>query len=59
MPDDLEAPTHTTTLLYKACNGETRELHVVQPIEPGQIKLTPEDIQMLGREIAKVLKEDA
>ena len=59
MPDDLELPKHTTTLLYKARDGETKELRIVQPVEPGTIRLTTEDIQLLGREIAKVLREDA
>ena len=58
MLDDAELPKHTTTLLYKARTGETKELRIVQPVEPGQMKLSIEDIQLLGREIAKVLKED-
>ena len=58
MLDDAELPKHTTTLLYKARTGETKELRIVQPVEPGKTKLSIEDIQLLGREIAKVLKED-
>ena len=34
MPDYLELPKHTTTLLYKARDGETKELRIVQPVEP-------------------------
>ena len=52
-------PKHVTTLLYKARTGETKELRIVQPVEPGTIRLTTEDIQLLGREIAKVLREDS
>lgn len=59
MPDDaLPELTHTTTLLYKARNGELKELRVVQPMNPDQRKMSTEDIQLLGREIAKVLRED-
>lgn len=59
---DLEMmpwPTHTTTVCYKARTGEVKELQIVQPIEPGQIKFDFADMQILAREIAKVLKEDA
>ena len=59
MPDYLELPKHTTTLLYKARDGETKELRIVQPVETGTTRLTTKDIQLLGREIAKVLREDA
>ena len=58
MADDYEVPTHTTTLLYKARNGELKELQVVQPIEPGKIKLDFKDLQILAREVANVLRED-
>ncbi len=50
--------THTTTLLYKARNGAVKELQVVQPIEPGQIRMELKDLQILAREIANVLRED-
>jgi len=59
MADEYTPPTHTTTLLYKAKNGELKELRVVQPVEPGQIKFDLVDMQILAREVAKVLKEDA
>lgn len=60
MPDEADLPvlTHTTTLLYKARSGELKELQVVQPLNPDQRKLDLVDIQLLGREIAKVLRED-
>jgi hypothetical protein len=51
--------THTTTLLYKARNGEVKELRVVQPMDPTQKVFTLADLQILAREVAKVLKEDA
>lgn len=51
--------THTTTLLYKSRDGEIKELKVVQPLEPRSVKLSFSDLQILGREIARVLKEDA
>ncbi len=57
--DDLISLTHTTTVLYKAQNGEIKELRVVQPLDPEQRKLELKDIQLLAKEIAKVLKEDA
>ncbi len=57
--DDLISLTHTTTVLYKAQNGEIKELRVVQPLDPEQPKLELKDIQLLAKEIAKVLKEDA
>jgi len=55
---DLPALTHTTVLNYKSRNGEIKELRVIQPLDPDQRKLELKDIQLLGREIAKVLKED-
>jgi len=62
MLDETEPPeidlTHTTTVLYKARNGETKELRVVQPMEPGRLKMDMTDLQILAREIANVLKED-
>lgn len=50
--------THTTTLLYKARNGAVKELRVVQPIEPRQVRMELKDLQILAREIANVLRED-
>lgn len=57
--DDLVSLTHTTTVLYKAQNGEVKELRVVQPLDPAQRKLELKDIQLLAKEIAKALREDA
>lgn len=57
MPDE-EAPKHVTTLLYKGRNGETKELQVVQPLEPGERTLDFKGLQLLAREITKILKED-
>lgn len=57
--DDLISLTHTTVLLYKAKDGSVKELRVVQPLDPAQRKLEFKDIQLLGKEIAKVLREDA
>lgn len=54
LPDT--AATHTTTLLYKGRNGELKELRVVQPSE--HLKLDLKDLQILAREIAKILRED-
>ena len=51
--------THTTIVNYKAKNGEVKELRVVQPLDPEHQKLDFTDIQILAKEIAKVLKEDA
>ena len=51
--------THTTVVNYKAKNGEVKELRVVQPLDPEHQKLDFKDIQILAKEIAKVLKEDA
>lgn len=62
MPDNdpiVLALKHTTVLLYKARNGELKELHVVQPMDPSQQRMTFADLQMLARQIAIVLKEDA
>lgn len=50
---------HVTTLLYKARGGECKELKVVQPLDPDQRTLDFKDLQILAREIAKVLQEDA
>jgi hypothetical protein len=58
MPDDLINLTTTTVLNYKARNGELKELRVVQPMDPSQQKMNYKDLQILAKEIAKVLKED-
>lgn len=50
--------THTTTLLYKARNGELKEIHVTQPLNPDQQKLGFRELQILAQEISKVLRED-
>lgn len=50
--------THKTTLLYKSRNGEIKELVVVQSLEPGKLKLTFTDLQILAREISNVLRSD-
>lgn len=59
--DEIEIPEnkHTTTVLYKSKNGELKELHVVQSLNPDQRRFTYADLQMLGRQIALMLKEDA
>jgi hypothetical protein len=57
--DNLIEMTHTSVFYYKARNGEVKELHVKQPMDPNQKIFTLADLQLLGREIAKVLKEDA
>lgn len=58
MADDLPILTHTTTLSYKGRNGEIKDLHITQPLNPDQRKLDYKDLQILAREITKVLKED-
>ena len=50
--------THTTVLCYKSRNGEIKELQIIQPLEPGQQKLGFREIQLLGQEISKHLRED-
>jgi len=50
---------HTTVVIYKAKNGELKELRVVQPLNPDQRRMTFADLQMLAKQIAIVLKEDA
>ena len=60
MADDaLPDLTNTSTVLYKSRDGSAKELHVKQPMNPNQITFTLTDLQILAREIAKVLKEDA
>jgi hypothetical protein len=61
MEDEEEKPvtTHTTTILYKSRTGESKELQIVQQLRDGQSKLDFRDMQILAREIANVLKEDA
>jgi hypothetical protein len=56
---DLIEMTHRQSVFYKARNGEAKELIVVMPLEPGKQKLDFKDIQLLAKEIAKVLAEDA
>jgi hypothetical protein len=51
--------TATTTVIYKGRGGELKELHVKQPLDPNQKGFTFHDLQLLAREIANVLKEDA
>jgi hypothetical protein len=57
--DDLLQLTHTTVLNYKSKDGSIKELLVIQPLDPDQRKLDLKDLQILAREIAKVLREDA
>ena len=57
--DNLVDLTHTTIVRYKARDGMDKELRVIQPMDPDQRKLEFKDIQLLAKEIAKVLKEDA
>jgi hypothetical protein len=61
MEDEEEKPitTQTTTILYKSRTGESKELQIVQQLRDGQSKLDFRDMQILAREIANVLKEDA
>lgn len=58
MSDELPEFKQTTAVYYKSRTGEIKELRVVQPVEPGQRVWTLADLQLLAREIAKVLKED-
>lgn len=51
--------TVTTPVFYKAKNGEIKELHIVQPLDPAKRKMELSDIQVLAKEISKVLREDA
>ena len=57
--DNLVDLTNTTIVRYKARDGMDKELRVIQPMDPDQRKLEFKDIQLLAKEIAKVLKEDA
>lgn len=60
MPDvDLIEMTHRQSVNYKSKDGSIKELIIVLPLEPGKQKLDLKDIQVLAKEIAKVLKEDA
>lgn len=56
--NDLPELTATTTLLYKARNGEVKELQVVQPMDPTKRRFDFRDLQILAQEISKVLRED-
>ena len=50
--------THTTSVQYKSRSGEIKEFRVVQPLDPTQQKLDLKDLQLLGRAIANILRED-
>lgn len=50
---------HTTIVQYKAKGGAIKELRVIQPLNPDQRKMELPDIQLLAKEIAKVLAQDA
>lgn len=56
---DLIELNHCTTVQYKAHDGSIKELRVIQPLDPEKRKFDLKDMQLLAREIAKVLKEDA
>jgi hypothetical protein len=58
--DSPELPdfTHTTAIYFKDRTGGVRELHIKQPMEPGQKVFTFADLQLLAREISKCLKEE-
>ena len=51
--------THTTTVYYKSKGGVVKELQVKIPMDPTQIIFTMADLQLLAREIGKVLQMDA
>lgn len=57
--DEIPDLTGTLTLFYKARNGEINQLNVKHTMDPSQVKLTTEDIQLLGKTISKHLREDA
>jgi hypothetical protein len=59
MPEpELPQLTITTTVFFKGRNGEIKELQVVQPMDPSQQKMNFADIQLLAKEISKVMKEE-
>ena len=61
MPDEIELPTnkHVTELYYKSRGGSLKVVYFSQSLDPDQRTLSLRDIQILGREIAKKLQEDA
>ena len=59
MPDDLIQATHRQEVNYKAKDGSIHTLIVILPLDEEKRKLDFKDIQLLAKEISKVLKEDA
>lgn len=57
--DNLIDLTYTQVVNYKAKNGAIKELRVVLPLDPGKRKLDTKDIQLLAKEIAKIIAMDA
>ncbi len=55
---NLETKKHITVISYKARNGEIKDVHFIQELEPEQRTLSPSDLQMLGKAIAAELKKD-
>ena len=55
---DLISLTHRTEIQSKSRTGEIKTIVVIQPMDPDQRKLELKDLQILAREISKILKED-
>jgi hypothetical protein len=58
MSEELALPKHVTHVCYKSRSGEIKEFQVLQPMHPDKRTLSLAELQLLAREIAKVLKED-
>jgi hypothetical protein len=61
MPEtlDIKQTVWSGSVNYKAKGGEIKEIKIIQNLEPGQVHMTFADIQMLAKQIAVKLQEDA
>jgi hypothetical protein len=57
--DEERDPTVETTVVYKAKNGELKELRIIQPVAPGQLYWTCDDVRRIAVEIARILRDEA
>jgi hypothetical protein len=59
MSEEIEIPKEAIDLYYKGRGGVVKQIHLLHVPEPGARVFTLADIQLLAREIGKVMQEDS
>ena len=58
MADEIVIPTEAIEVFYKGRGGEVKQIRVLHTPEPGALIFTLAALQLLAREIGKVIRED-